>query len=273
MTEKPNLAVEQFYDSCAEREWLRMERHKMEFALNTRALREYLPARAAILDVGGGPGRYSIHLAQQGHEVTLLDLSAANVELGRRKAAEFGVSLRDCVHGDALDLSRFADQSFDAVLLMGPLYHLLEEADRARAVNEALRVLRPGGLLFAAFITRNAFLIDLLRAAPEELSNYTPQLLDHLLTHGTNVVTDQNPGFTNAYFVDPTEVAPWLAGFGLTRLRVMASDPIVQPVEERINALSGRDFQCWADVCYRISVDQTVWGTAEHLMYIGRKLQ
>ena len=88
--------------------------------------------------------------------VTLFDLSTGNLTLAREKAAEAGVTLAGFEQGTALDLARFADHSFDAVLLMGPLYHLLEAADRRRALTEARRVLKPSGPLFVAFITRYA---------------------------------------------------------------------------------------------------------------------
>ena len=123
-------AVAQLYDSMTEREWARMDRHRTEFYVTLRALREHLPPPPArVLDCGGGPGRYAVELARWGYDVTLFDLSTGNLALAREKAAEAGVTLAGFEQGTALDLSRFADHSFDAVLLMGPLYHLLEEAE------------------------------------------------------------------------------------------------------------------------------------------------
>ena len=124
--------IEQFYDTDPAKEWERLARHRMEFAVSMRAIREHLPPPPAhILDIGGGPGRYSIALAKLGYDVTLLDLSKANIEFARSKAAAEGCALKDAVHGNALDLSRFADGIFDGVLLMGPLYHLIALEDRA----------------------------------------------------------------------------------------------------------------------------------------------
>lgn len=85
-----------------------------------------------------------------GYTVTHLDLSAGVLELARRKARELGVELAELVQGNATDLGHFADQSFDTVLLMGPLYHLLEAREREQALHEARRVLRPGGPIFAS---------------------------------------------------------------------------------------------------------------------------
>ena len=135
--------VERFYDQNPEYEWERLERHRTEFAVTMRAFEDYLPKPPArILDVGGGPGRYAIALTQRGYEVTLFDLSRGCLDLAREKAEEAGAKLAGYEHGDAQDLSRFQDESFDAVLLLGPLYHLLEEGERRLAIREARRVLR-----------------------------------------------------------------------------------------------------------------------------------
>lgn len=129
--------VETFYDGYVEKEWNRMERHPLEFALTKKAILQYLPERCRILDIGGGPGRYSLYLTEHGYNVTLLDLSSQNVAFARKKSLERSIELDDYIQGNALDLGQFGDASFDAVLLMGPLYHLPLESDRAQACKEA----------------------------------------------------------------------------------------------------------------------------------------
>ena len=149
--------IERWYDAKAEWEWNRTHQCRVEFAVTLRVVREHFPAPpAAVLDVGGGPGRYAIALAEPGYRVTLLDLSAGCLDLARQQAAERRVPLAACVHGNALDLAAFADASFAAVLSLGPFYHLLTAAERQRALAEARRVLAPGGVLVAAFLCRFA---------------------------------------------------------------------------------------------------------------------
>src|SRR5579863_5277812 len=135
--------VESHYDSSPEREWDRLgKKNPIEFAITLLVLREYLPTPPArILDVGGGPGRYAIGLTQRGYDVTLLDLARGNLEFARARATEADIQIAGYVHGNALDLSQYADESYDAVLLLGPLYHLLEVEERERAIKEARRVL------------------------------------------------------------------------------------------------------------------------------------
>jgi 2-polyprenyl-3-methyl-5-hydroxy-6-metoxy-1,4-benzoquinol methylase len=99
-------------------------------------------------------------LSKAGYEVTLLDLSQANLAFAQAQAASEGVILSDAVHGNALDLRRFSNHAFDGVLLMGPLYHLLELDLRVRCATEVLRVVRPNGIVCASFITRFAAIRD-----------------------------------------------------------------------------------------------------------------
>jgi len=112
--------VEQYYDENVQREWERMDRHRTEFAVTLRVLHDYLPMPPArLIDIGGGPGRYAIALAQQGYAVTLVDLSQRCLGFAQDKAREAGVELAGCVRGNAVNLTRFSDTEFDAALLMG----------------------------------------------------------------------------------------------------------------------------------------------------------
>lgn len=262
--------VESFYDSCPQNEWIRMDRHRMEFRTTLRAMGEFIPPRSTILDIGGGPGRYSIELAKAGHRVTLLDLSSQNVELARQKARELGVEIATFVHGNALDLSRFADSAFDAVLLMGPLYHLVEPSDRDLAIREALRVLAPDGLFFASFINRYSVYIDLLKHDPGEITSCAKRY-EELMTTAVHIPTEQNPGFTDAYFIHPMEIEPLMSGHGLSTLRLAVAEGLIAPVEAAVNGLPEEAFDAWVDVCYRLGTDPTTWGAGEHMLYVGRK--
>src|SRR5512137_2170335 len=122
--------IQNFYDENVQGEWERLgSRHRTEFAVTLRALREFLPpAPAQVIDIGGGPGRYALSLADQGYGVTLVDLSEANLAFAREKAHETGIRLEGVFQANALDLSAFPAESFDAALLMGPLYHLWQES-------------------------------------------------------------------------------------------------------------------------------------------------
>jgi 2-polyprenyl-3-methyl-5-hydroxy-6-metoxy-1,4-benzoquinol methylase len=168
---------------------------RLEFARTVELLGRVLPAPPArVLDVGGGTGIHARWLAEAGYDVTLVDLMGEHVE---QAAALEGVVARV---GDARSLEA-ADGSFDVVLLLGPLYHLIEPPDRALALREAVRVARPGAVVAAAAIGRYAGLLDF--GAHAGLDEATEPLVRATLETGRH---DPRLGFTTAYLHRPEEL-------------------------------------------------------------------
>ena len=264
-------AVQDLYDSNPEHEWQRMDRHPMEFAVTLRALADHLsPPPARILDCGGGPGRYAIKLARRGYQVTLFDLSPANLGLASAKAEEAGVQLAGIERGTATDLSRFADGSFDAVLLMGPLYHLLDQAERQQAVAEAYRVLRTGGLLVATFITRYAAHRWAAAFGPSLISEHR-QRLDRVLATGQQPPHAAGDLTFVSYFAHPREPAPLFHQAGFQVETTLAVEGITSRIEDGINELSDEAWERWVDFNYHVASDPSLHSGADHLLVAGRK--
>lgn len=286
--------VRAFYDAGVDYERNRSARHRTEFAVTWRAITDalaaYRPAGGPaagggataattpaggpaaplrIIDIGAGPGYYSLALHKAGHVVTMLDLSPANVEYAR-KATSGALAGYHC--GSATDLGAFPDGSFDAALLMGPLYHLLDEADRRRAVAEARRVLTRDGLLFAAFITAYAPLRDMAKFYPEEIAGYfsTPAAVIEWVKDG-RWPSRPGGGFTDAYFAHPAVVRPFMEEAGFETLSLLACEGVVSMIEDKVNELAGPLWDYWVEVNYRLASDPSILGGCEHLLYIGKK--
>ncbi len=262
--------VESHYDSSPEREWDRLgKKNPIEFAITMLALREYLPTPPAhILDVGGGPGRYAIALTQRRYDVTLLDLSKGNLEYARARAIEADVQLAGYIHGNALDVSQFADESYDAVLLLGPLYHLLEVEEREQAIKEAMRVLKVGGYIFAAFITRAAHIRFIAKELPELILNEQEQSV-----MATGVYKSApDGGFIDAYFAHHNEIKPLMEKCGLQTLDLISCEGVISMIDSKLNQLTGEAWDAWVALNYTWAKDPAVHGMAEHLLYVGRKL-
>ncbi len=270
-TNDPVKYIERLYDGQPQREWERAERHRTEFAVTLRALDEHLPPPPArVLDCGGGPGRYAIELARRGYEVTLFDLSSECLHMAGEKAREAGVTLAAYEHGSAIDLSRFPDQSFDAVLMMGPLYHLLEEAERLRTLVEAHRVLKPGGSLLAAFITRYAPIRYVAAHEPAYLVEQ-PELLEMMLSTGRLPPRGEQGSAFVAYFAHPTEVVPLCQRAGFEVHTVLGVEGVVSMIEDGVNALSGAAWEAWVDLNHRLAEDATLHGGVEHLLVVAHR--
>jgi ubiquinone/menaquinone biosynthesis C-methylase UbiE len=191
--------------------------------LRTRAiLARHLPSPpAVILDVGGAAGVYAFPLAKQGYEVHLIDAVELHLEQARSYAKASGVALSSITQGDARKLD-FRASSADAVLLLGPLYHLVERSDRLQALLEARRVLRPRGVLFAASISRFASLIDGLSRGFFQDAEFR-KIVEADLTHGRHRNSTHHPAyFTTAYFHRPEELAAEIGGAGFGDIQMLA---------------------------------------------------
>jgi len=156
--EANDTALRAHYELGMERQRLSDGRGELEFTRTTEIVERRLPAAPAVVaDIGGGPGRYALWLASLGYQVEHRDLMPLHVEQLTADAA--GVTGIRTAVGDARDLD-LPDASVDAVLLLGPLYHLTDRAERVGALRECARIVRPGGPVFAAVISRWAVRVD-----------------------------------------------------------------------------------------------------------------
>ena len=164
-----------------------------------------------VIDVGGGPGAYAAWLAGLGHRVHLVDPIPLHVEQALAAHPEITAAV-----GDARTLDR-KDASVDVVLLMGPLYHLIERSERLRALSEARRVLRPGGLLFAAAISRYAALLDILVRLDRLHESDVFEVVADAIRTGVFGGPGRGELFTTSYFHLPRELDEEVqaAGFAL----------------------------------------------------------
>lgn len=260
--------VKDFYDSSVQAEWERLQRHPFEYELTCRYLRRYIKPGDKVLDVGGGPGRYALYLAEKGCDVTLFDLSAGNIELAKQLAIERGVSFRTFV-GDAREVDVIVGGEYDHILLMGPLYHLLEEADRVKTIEACLGLLRQGGTIFVSFISSYAGIIYAMKYEPQ-------MLIEATMVTPVQLFVDDQPfagdGFTKAFFIRHKDVLPFMAQFPLEKLHYFGQESILAPCEENIKAQPQAVIDKWLDVAEQVCEREDLLSYSEHLMYVGRKL-
>ncbi len=268
--------VRAYYESYAEREWARLDRADdgaLEFALNSRTIAAYLPTDATVLDIGGGPGRYAYWLAARGHRVTLADLSPTLLAIARARTPAAGPALAEIVEAGARDLGRWPDGSFDAALALGPFYHLTEATDRGRAAAELTRVLRPGGLLFAALMPRLAFLRRTIADPTERHHLAAPGFLTRALTEG--VFVNDVPGrFTGGYGFRPEAIAPFFAAHGFAPLALLASESAAPDLQGELAELALSDSAAYAatlDTLLDVATEPSILGLANHLLYVGKR--
>jgi len=145
------ILVKNYYTGYVRKEWRRLIKdayQRLEFETTLHFLKKHFPKRGLILDAGGGPGRYTVTLASKGYAMILFDMTPANLEFAKRQIKRSGVEHRvqDVIEGTIVDLSRFADNTFDGVICLGgPLSHVVDKRKRAKAISELVRVAKPGG--------------------------------------------------------------------------------------------------------------------------------
>ena len=259
--------VRDFYNAEVEAEWIRIE-NRPEFLLTCRYIKRHVKPGDKVLDIGGGPGRYSLWLAEMGCDVTLLDLSPENIRYAKVKAAESGLSLT-ALDGDARRVDSLVNGPFDHILLMGPLYHLLKEDERIQTINASLRLLRPGGILFASFINVFAGVIYAMKFAPETILDQSDAGFYQTILADTNYA---GPAFTQAFFIKQNEVLPFMKQFPLEKLHFFGQEGITSPCENNIMSQPPEVVGAWLDLSEQLAEREELLSWSEHLMYVGRKL-
>jgi ubiquinone/menaquinone biosynthesis C-methylase UbiE len=262
-----------FYGDADEASRLNSGWFQLEHARTQELILRYLPpAPGTIIDAGGGSGVYACWLASRGYWVHLVDPVAKHVEQARAASSRQAETLLASAEvGDARCLSH-DDNTVDAVLLLGPLYHLVDREDRITCLREARRVLRPGGLLWGAGISHFASLLDSLVHGFFNDPNFAP-ILERDLEDGQHRNSTGNPlYFTDAYFHRPGELSRELQAAGFQVLEVL---PIEGP------AWLALEFdRLWNDPVQRerlltaarkMEREPSILGASSHIMAIGRK--
>ena len=243
---------------------------QLELFRTRELIRRFLPSGTLdIADVGGGPGVHAEWLAADGHRVHLVDPAPGHIETVRSLTPPIG-SIEACL-GDASSLP-FADASMDAVLLLGPTYHLTQERDRIAAVREALRVARPGARVFAAAISRFASLFDGMRSKAVFDPGFRA-IVEQDLADGQHRNPTVNPQwFTTAYFHHPDQLRKETTAAGLDVTHVLGIEGIagwLRDLTADWDIPERRETILWA--ARETESEPTLSGMSSHLLLIGHR--
>ncbi len=255
--------VSSFYGQYDEDGRTTRSRHgQLEYCTTMEYIHRYAAKGSKVLEVGAGTGRYSITLASEGMDVTAVELLEGNLAVLRENSK--GMDNIRSFQGDATDLSRFSDDSFDLTLSLGPMYHLYETDEVNRAIDEAIRVTKPGGIIMFAFISvfaimyANYFYGNWARGQAE---NFTG---DHKIRHFKEQLFT---GYDVTEFEDLFREKPveWITTTGV--------DGLLEPIEERPDfSMSDEDFKALAEWYLAFSEKRELLGNTNHLLYICRKI-
>ena len=254
--------VSSFYDQYDEDGRLGRTRHgQLEYHTTMTYIHRYAAKGSEVLEIGAGTGRYSIALAKEGMDVTAVELSGSNLAVLKENSK--GIENIVSFQGDATDLSRFADDSFDVTLSFGPMYHLFEADDVDRAIDEAIRVTKPGGVMLFAFLSvfaimyANYFYGNWAAGQKENFTDdYKVRHFKEQLFTGYDV-----PEFEGLFQAKPVD-----------HLTTAGVDGLLEPIEKRPDfSLSDEDLKALAEWYLAFSEKRELLGNTNHLLYICRK--
>lgn len=230
---------------------------RVEFLTTVRYIEKYLSHGAKILDVGAGAGEYSLYFARKGFHVSALELADANIAAFRKKMTDNDQI--ELTQGNALDLSRYESNSFDIVLLFGPLYHLHEEKDRLRCIEEAKRVCKPEGKIFFAFISNDIVILTMQQTNS-----------DYLLNGDYNKETFR---LDDIPFVFHTveRCRELLDKAGIHICHEVAADGASELLQDLVNSLDKTSYQQYLRYHFYICEKPELLGMSNHLLFIGNK--
>lgn len=256
--------INKFYGQSDEDTRLLRSRHgQLEYRVTMEYIHKYLKRGDRVLEIGAGTGRYSVALAREGFRVSAVELVESNLDALKKNAA--GLPDIEAFQGDALDLSRFPEASFDVTLLFGPMYHLYEKADQHRAIDEAIRVTRPGGTILTAFLSAHAIIC----------TNY---LYDWVPT--TQGIKENFDGeyrvkhFKEQLFTgfDVCEFEALFADKPVEHITTVATDNVLEIAERRADfSMTDEDFEAFADYQLHICEKREMLGNSSHLLYICKR--
>ena len=229
---------------------------RVEFLTTVRYIEKYLIPGTKILDIGAGAGEYSLYFARKGYQVSALELADANIAAFRAKMTDDDPI--DLVQGNALDLSRYDSDSFDVVLLFGPLYHLHEEADKLRCIEEAKRVCKPNGKIFFAFISNDMVILTMQQCQE-----------DYLMNGDYNKETFRLDDFPFVFHT-PDHCRELLGKAGIQICHEVASDGASELLQDLVNSLDEASYQQYLRYHFYICEKPEFLGMSNHLLFVGR---
>ena len=251
-----------FYnEDCAEDTRLESQHGQVEFLTTINYVEKYLKPETKILEVGAGTGRYSIYYANKGYNVTAIEYVQHNVDILKSKIKDNMNIVAE--QGDAVDLSRFEDNTFDVTLVLGPLYHLYEEKDINKAIEEAIRVTKKDGIIAIAYLTSDSIMIDWALMGDHLINGYPNDFDDNFK------MTRYPQGVFAPFYI--SEFKDIMSKFNVELLHNVATDGFTHHVKDKIDSLSKEEFEVWMRYHLSTCEREELQGYSNHMLYICKK--
>lgn len=253
--------LEKYYEKFCEEKRLGSRHGQVEFTTTMKYIHEYLKnyTNPKILEVGAGTGRYSCYLANEGYDVTAIELVKNNLGILKSKKTSVKAYL-----GNAIDLSRFKDNSFDVILMLGPMYHLINKEDKLKALNEAKRVLTDKGIIYIAYCMNDYSVINYL-FKENKIIEYINK---NQVTTDFKTISKEENLYSYLRIEDINELNEIV---GLNRIKIIAQDGPTDYIRNIINKMDEETFKLYIE--YHLSTCERLdlIGASSHTLDIVKK--
>lgn len=257
--------IKEYYDTRDENSRFESLSGKVEFITTMKYISKYLKPGMKILDVGAGTGRYSLALANLGYSVDAVELVESNINVF--KSLQKNEQEVNIVQGNATNLSMYNDSQFDATLVLGPLYHLISEIDKKKAIEEAIRVTKPQGIIFVAYCISDAtLLISGFKKKKFNIDN-------HIKVGKINPETFKTKSEPDDIFelVRKEDIDRLMLNFNTTRLHYLGTDMYTHYMPESINDMDKDTFELYMKYHLSICERSDMLGITNHSLDVFRK--
>lgn len=260
-----NRYLIEFYNNYDEDARLGLRHGSVEFLTTMRYIEKYIKEGDRVLEIGAGTGRYSHALARRGFDVDAVELVEHNIEVFQKNTLpNENISI---TQGNALDLSRFSDNKYDVTLLLGPLYHLYTKEDKLRALGEAIRVTKKGGVIFAAYVISDGCLLD------EGFNRGSIDVAEYIKNGLLDPETFSARSEPKDLFelVRKEDIDDLMSELPATRLHYVASDGCALFMREAIDNMDDETFEIYLRYHFATCERGDLLGVTSHALDVFRK--
>ncbi|MCH1983881.1 methyltransferase domain-containing protein [Ruminococcus sp. OA3] len=262
---KTNQYLADFYNHYDEDNRLALKHGTVEFFTTMRYIEKYIRPGDRVLEIGAGTGRYSHALARQGYAVDAVELIEHNIEIFNQNT-QSGESVT-ITQGNAMELSSFRDNTYNITLLLGPLYHLYSIEDKHQALREAIRVTKPGGVIFAAYVISDGCLLD--EGFKRGNISVTEYIEKGLIDSRTFAAKSEPKDLFE--LVRKENIDNLMSIFPVTRLNYVAADGCTLFMREAVDAMDNDTFELYLKYHFATCEREDLVGITSHAIDIFRK--
>ena len=258
-----NELLNKFYNEvCDEDTRLDAKHRQLEFLTTDKYVQKYLKPGLRILEIGAGTGKCSLYYAKQGYQVNAIEYVEHNLDILKGKITKDMNIIAE--QGDAIDLSRFDDELFDIVLVLGPLYHLYTDEDINKCINEAKRVCKKDGIMMFSYLPNDSIMISWAL-----LKGHLKDGLDNKQFDENFKMISEPSEIMRAFYIDDIEEI--MKANNIEKINNISTSGVAPHFRDIIDNLSDEEFEIWKNYHFSSCERKEVQGYSTHMLYIGRK--